>query len=241
MSEKKEKISVKKQNKLTYSNKLEDDDIKQIEKVIGYTFKNKTLLKHAFMHCSCGFPNYQRLEYLGDSILNLAITEKQYSSKIESEGNMSKERAALICEQTLSSVIIKVGLEKYMLLGESFKGLPTISMCADLFESIIGAIYEDSNRNFELCRNFIFEHIDINSNNIIDYKTRLQEIVQRKKGFSIEYQTKQTNPNKIPPNFKSTLIINGEFMSTATGGSKKEAERNCAKIAYENLLKDKNK
>lgn len=210
-------------------------EIEKIEIIINYTFKNKKLLEIAFLHSSQGKINNERLEFLGDTILDLVVADKLFEVKADKEGDLTKKRANLVCEKNLSSIIKKYGLQKYIVFGGSFKGEPSDAVCGDLFESIVGAIYLDNNKTLDEVRKFVYTHIDMSVSESIDYKTRLQEIIQKKKDFKIEYKTIQIEEDLNIPRFECSLYIDGEKKSVAQGKSKKQAEINSAKIVYENL------
>ena len=218
--------------------------MENIEKIINYEFKDKSLLNLAITHSSFAYKfgqeNNERLEFLGDSVLGLIVAEfliKEYSLK---EGELSKIRARIVSCENLSKIVEKNGLEKFiktspetLVNSEAVKG--------DFFEALLGAIYLDS--NLEICKKFVYEILNINKTNIDrlmkqtnDYKTKLQEIIQAKKG-KIEYIT--INEEGLPNNliFEVELFINKKSICTRKEKSKQKAENLCAKFAVENLDK----
>ena len=143
---------------------MQEFDYKKIEKVIHYGFKNKDLLKMAFTHSSYandnGESSNQRLEYLGDSVLNFIVADYLYNNYNVEEGQMSKWRSKMVNSDNLSKIIDNLGLDKHLLLGKSFsKQQISKSVKEDLFESLVGAIYTDS--SIEKAKRFVFRFIDV--------------------------------------------------------------------------------
>ena len=212
-----------------------DFDIKKIERIIHYGFKDKQILKTAFTHSSYanqnGVTSNQRLEYLGDSILNFAVADYLYNNFDVEEGQMSKWRSKMVNSDNLSSIIDILGLDKYLLLGSSFnKQEPAKSIKEDLFESLVGAIYIDS--SLEKAKRFIFRFIDIKKaikKKDLDYKSLLQEEVQKVKGANLVYFTYEM-PQQ-PGTFCAEIYINDVFVSRSMNTTKKQAQIDCAKLA----------
>lgn len=212
-------------------------DILEVQELIGYNFKNTELLKLAFIHSSHGKPNNQRLEFLGDSVLDLVVSNILFENKTNTEGQLTKKRAALVCEENLSDIIKNIGLEKYLTLGKSFQGEPTNAVRADLFEAIVGAIYLDCDYSLKEVSEFVTKYLDLTVCNSIDYISSLQEMVFQDKNSTIEYKTKEIASNGDEHSFESEVYINGLICASATGSSKKEAKKNVAKLVYENLIR----
>ena len=214
-------------------------DIKKIERIIHYGFKNKDLLTTAFTHQSYAneknIKSNQRLEYLGDSILNFVVADYLYNNFDVEEVKMSKWRAKMVNSDNLSKIIESLGLDRFILLGKSFGDAePSKSIKEDLFESLVGAIYTDS--SLEKAKRFIFRFIDIKKlikKRDKDYKTLLQEEVQKVKGSNLVYFTYESP--KEPETFCAEVYINDMFISKGVGPTKKQAQVDCAKLA----LKDK--
>jgi len=207
----------------------------QIELNIGYKFKDERLLKTAFTHRSFSLNNNERLEFLGDSILNLVVTNRIFDSNLQ-EGQLTKLRAKIVCEENLAKAIDKLDIAKYEIIGSSFKGEITRAMKCDLCESIIGAIYIDSEKSFDKVIEFIYNHIDFEVKIQEDYKTQLQELVQVSGKNTIKYNTKQL-PNTIhAPIFEAELIIDDCSYGARQGTSKRDAEQAIAKYAVEKIL-----
>lgn len=210
----------------------------KIEKILNYKFKDKNLLKTAFTHSSYANDNNiqsnQRLEFLGDSVLNFIVADFLYQNFDVEEGKMSKWRSKIVNCDSLSNVISKLKLEKYIILGKSI-GNTTLSksVLEDLFESIVGAIYLDG--GLTKTKNFIKKCIDLNEaveKKDTDYKTKLQEIVQKVKGSNLVYFTYEIP--RQPGYFCAELYINDIFVARTTSTSKKQAQIECAKLALKN-------
>ena len=213
------------------------ENLDKIQQLIEYNFKNLELLKLAFIHSSNGKPNNQRLEFLGDSVLDLVVANLLIKNKSSSEGQLTKKRATLVCEENLSDIVRGMGLEQFLTFGKSFKGEISNAVCADLFESIIGAIYLDCDYSLTQVTDFIRKHLDFSVCNTIDYISALQELVFQDKNSTVEYKTKELSCNGDEHNFESELYINGLICASAQGSSKKEAKKNVAKLVYENLIR----
>lgn len=218
----------------------------ELEKNISYTFKNKKLLEQSFIHPSYANEHKltktetnQRLEFLGDSVLELVISTRLFLDlKDREEGALTKQRAKIVCEENLSKIAIKLNLYNYLLTGksenkDSVKNNKSI-MC-DTIESLIGAIYLDS--GIEHATEFInkFIYSDFQKIDIIDYKSFLKEYCNKNK-YKIDYEiVEEIGPdhNKL---FNVALLINNEIKTYAIGHSKKEAET----IASKNYLETNN-
>lgn len=219
---------------------MTDLDIKKIERIIHYGFKNKETLKTAFTHSSYanqhGVKSNQRLEYLGDAILNFAVADYLYNNFDVEEGQMSKWRSKMVNSDNLSSIIDILGLDEFLLLGSSFGNQqPAKSLKEDLFESIVGAIYTDS--SLEKAKRFIFRFINIKKSvkkKDLDFKSLLQEEVQKVKGANLVYFTYE-NP-KEPGVFCAEIYINDIFVCRSSNTTKKQAQIDCAKIALEDKI-----
>jgi ribonuclease III len=208
-------------------------NLKEIQKIIGYNFKDEELLKLAFTHSSFSEENNERLEFMGDTVLDLVVADILFDNPKIKEGELTKKRAILVCEKNLSAIVKNFKLQNYIVFGKSFQGEISNAICGDLFEAIVGAIYLDSNKDLANVRTFVKNFINLESLNQIDYKSSLQEIVQKKKDFSIEYRTRQLEENV--PDFECELFINGTKQAVARGRTKKQAEINSAQIVYEKI------
>jgi ribonuclease-3 len=223
--------------------------MEKLEAKIGYSFKDINLLRTALTHSSYAnerhdpeIQSYERLEFLGDSILGLITAEFLYAREPRlPEGRMTRLRAELVCEANLHKVALSLDLGRYMRLGrgeEHTGGRQRPSILADMVEAIIAAMYLDS--GMEECRRFVHEMIldgaEISdTHKIADYKTALQELVQRKSDQKITYaMTGESGPDHNKT-FSFSVSINGVVAGEGSGRTKKEAEQMAAKKALEAL------
>jgi len=215
-------------------------NLSKFEQNIGYFFKDKTLLKTALTHTSYAnekkVQSNEKLEYLGDAILEFVTSEFLYENyKKLKEGEMTKVRATVVCEESLHKVAIKHNFSDFLIVGKSekaCKGNLKPAILADSVEAIIAAMYLDS--GIEPAKKFIIENlkdaIEIASKNVgkKDYKTVLQEKLQENGSVLIEYNIiKEDGPdhNKI---FTAEVKCNGNRLATGTGSTKKQAEMDAA-------------
>ena len=222
-------------------------NIKDFENSIGYEFKNKELLKKALTHTSYAYENNvesnEKLEFLGDSILEFVSSKYLYENyKNLKEGEMTKVRATVVCEDSLYKVALKHNFSDFLNLGKSESSNQanlSKAILADSVEAIIAAMYIDS--NIETAEKFIIqnlkESIEIASKNVgnKDYKTVLQEKLQVHGNVSIKYNIiRESGPdhNKV---FESRVECNGKILGTGIGKNKKSSEMMAAKNALENL------
>ncbi|MCX8131934.1 MAG: ribonuclease III [Clostridia bacterium] len=221
-----------------------------LEEKIGYCFKNKENLVLALTHSSYAneiknhrMQSNERLEFLGDAVLNIAISEKIYLSKSGlAEGEMTRVRSNIVCEASLMDCSNKLNIGSFLLLGkgeEMTGGRGRTSILSDTFEAIIGAIYLDS--GLDNAKAFIYEQMkEIIENSIkgtmfTDYKTQLQEEMQKSSECRILYEIideQGPDHNKV---FISQVKVNDVVMGTGEGRSKKEAEQSAAKKAIISL------
>ena len=217
----------------------------ELEKKLGYKFKDEKLLIRALTHSSYANENktksYERLEFLGDSILGFICSRYLYRNFPNMpEGDLTKNRAALVCEKSLCNFSKELGIGDFMFLsfGEiNSGGRSRASILADMFESIVAAIYIDSN-NIKIVRDFIVRFLEpaINSlekNKFKDYKTTLQEIIQKNPEEKLSYAVvSETGPDHNK-HFKVEVRLNSNCIGKGGGHSKKEAEQEAARIALE--------
>lgn len=217
----------------------------EIEKNIGYTFKNKELLKTALTHTSYanthGVQSNEKLEYLGDSILEFITSKYLYNNyqKLK-EGEMTKVRATVVCEQSLFEVATRLGFSEFLITGKGEKskdGVKNKAILADSVEAVIAAIYLDS--NLENAEKFIIdnlkESIEIESKHvgIKDYKTVLQEKLQEHGNVKIEYEIILEKGPDHDKYFEAQVLCDGKILAKGSGKSKKHAEMQAAKSALE--------
>ncbi len=221
---------------------MNSDDINKIEQSIGYKFHNKDLIITAFTHSSYAnehdVTDYERLEFLGDSLLGAITTIYLYNNSAKSEGDLSKFKAKLVCAKSLRNVIAEMGLDKYILVGRSINhnAIPD-NIIADVFESIVGSIYLDG--GVKSAWDFVHSKLLISPENVrkiyselLDYKTMLQEKLQAK-GLSAVYLSEDIGTDQMP-RFHIRLMVGGKVLTEAEAESKKKAEQYCAKTILEN-------
>ena len=222
-------------------------DFKQLESKLGYNFKNKELLKEALTHKSCKVKyNNERLEFLGDAVLDLIVGEFLYKTFPNTpEGDLSKLRASLVNEEGFERLAKLIDLGKYIQISqaeENNNGREKASILANAFEAIIGAIYLESGleKPREIAIKLIekaYPKIDLNSI-FKDYKTMLQEITQARFGKIPEYRVvKSTGPDHNKE-FTVEVKVDDRVLGRAVGKSKKQAEKKVAQIAIEMLNKE---
>ena len=216
----------------------------ELEKTINYTFKDGSLLTTALTHSSYVNENHsagesnERLEFLGDSVLGLITAENFFKNyKKLPEGELTKLRAATVCEKSLAGFAKQLELGSYLLLGKGevlTGGRNRPSIQADAFEAIIAAIYLDG--GMENARSFVLKYIDEairQHQSFKDYKTMLQEVVQRNPGELVEYVlTGETGPDH-DKRFSVEVHLNSNVIGRGIGKSKKRAEQEAAREALE--------
>ena len=213
--------------------------MKQLEKNIGYHFRDKNLLKAAVTHSSFanenrgGLAYNERLEFLGDAVLQLITSEKLFKENPDMpEGRMSKQRAALVCEDALAGYSHEIQLGDFMLLGkgeEATGGRNRPSILADAFEALIGAIFLDG--GMDNAKRFVRRFLDAAHTSLKDYKTLLQEIIQKNPGERLSYVvTGESGPDHDKV-FNVEVHLNSNVIGKGTGKSKKQAEQAAAKEA----------
>ena len=223
------------------------NEFETFENSIKYVFKNKGLLKKALTHTSYAYENkvdsYERLEYLGDSILEF-ISSKYLFENFQnlSEGEMTKVRAYAVCEDSLYKIAIKHNFSDFLYLGKSEKATHTNkkAILADSVEAVIAAMYLDS-EDINIVQGFILENIkeqvEFASKNVglKDYKTVLQEMLQIHGEVQIKYNIiNETGPDH-EKTFTAEVECDGKKLASGIGRSKKAAEMEAARKAIENL------
>ena len=221
------------------------ENISKLEELIGYSFKNKELLKHALSHSSYanerkihGRSN-ERLEFLGDSVLSIVVSDYLYKNMNVAEGELTKIRASLVCEKSLHIFATQINLGDFMRLGkgeENTGGRERPSILADAFEAVIAAIYLDG--GMEAAAKHILRFMP---ENIIeakkpvfsDFKTVLQEIVQKNPEEKVEYVLIGEEGPDHNKRFVVEVCLNSQVIGKGKGRSKKEAEQLAAKEALE--------
>ncbi|WP_432665135.1 ribonuclease III [Wukongibacter baidiensis] len=223
----------------------------EFEEIINYKFKNKEFLYEALTHSSyanekkfkkCN--HNERLEFLGDSILGLVISDYLFINYPDlPEGELTKTRAKIVCETTLSNCAKSINLGEYLMLGkgeDATGGRQRPSLLADAFESIIGAIYLDgaidSSREFILTTMKVVIKDALTGKIFIDYKTRLQELIQNDSNVKITYEIIDEKGPDHNKTFYTHVKRNNKVLGHGKGKSKKESEQNAAKMALGNIM-----
>lgn len=214
-------------------------DIKTLEERIGYCFKDKALPDMALTHSSYANErkinkknDYERLEFLGDAVLELTVSEFLYENYPgKKEGELTRTRAALVCESTLSECARNYGLPELLLLGKgeaATGGRERDSILCDVFEAVAGAIYLDG--GYQAAKNYIHRFVLEDWENkalFVDSKTILQEYIQ-KKGSVVSYQTLCEEGPANERIYTEELLIDGVPVGSAEGRSKKAAQQSAA-------------
>ena len=217
-----------------------ESDLATLEQSIGYTFKNKDLLKNALTHTSYAYEHRiksnEKLEFLGDSILEFISSKYLYNNypKLK-EGEMTKVRASVVCEESLYNIASKHNFSDFLYVGKSEKihqGNRKVAIMADSVEALIAAIYFDS--GLEEAEKFIVDNlkdeIEVASKNVgmKDHKTVLQEKLQVHGNVDIKYEIiNETGPDH-DKTFTAQVKLNGKVLATGTGKTKKQAEMDAA-------------
>ena len=225
--------------------------IKDLENAIGYRFKNIQLLQNALTHSSYANERWhnsllsnERLEFLGDSVLGMLVAEYLYRNFPDRpEGELTRMRADMVCEQTLAAAANKIGIGNHLLLGhgeERFGGRTRNSILADAMESVIAACFLDGGLNAALTvvQKFILVEVPVTRLHNVDYKTRLQELVQQKKNQTLSYSLVGESGPDHDKQFLVEVRLNGDVVGSGSGSSKKRAEQSAAASAIEKLFPD---
>lgn len=228
----------------------EQRPMKELEQRIGYTFANPQYLTVALTHSSYSnemkakgekTPFNERLEFLGDSVLSIVVSSYLFEKyKNKQEGDLTKIRAAVVCEKALAKFATQIELGSYMFLGhgESMNnGRTRSSIIADAFEALLAAIYLDSGETFDSVRKFLLpfiekeiEYISV-SGEFIDFKTNLQQIVQQANGEILEYVLVEESGPDHNKKFSVEARLNSNVIGRGIGKTKREAEQAAAREA----------
>lgn len=219
--------------------------LEELEQKIGYCFKNKKLLKHAMMHSSYAnehrldrSENNERLEFLGDAVLELSSSEFLYHNYPQKpEGELTRLRASLVCEPTLAFCTREIELGSYLLLGKGEEltgGRERPSVVSDAMEALIGAIYLDG--GFASAKEFVFRFIlnDMENKKLFfDSKTILQEIVQGQYEATLSYELLREEGPDHNKNYEVQVVLGKTAIGKGKGRTKKAAEQ---EAAYQGIL-----
>ena len=213
-------------------------------------FHNLKLYKEAFTHASYANEShhkgrdYERLEFMGDAVLQLYVSEFLFDLyKDVPEGTLTTLRSKLVREESLARFSKELGLGELLFLGvgeEKSGGRERISVLANIFESFIGALYLDCGKEevLKILKKTIFLHVnDINRDDITDYKTTLQELIQADQRKTVTYELLETSGPSNAPEFTIAVMMDDMKLGIGKGTSKKRAEQQAAKDALNKLDK----
>ena len=220
-------------------------DLKEFLKQFNIEPKHPVLYEQAFTHPSYNADantkhhDYERLEFLGDSVIDLCIAEMSFIARSDlNQGNLTKMRAALVNTNGLSAMARKYNLHEYVRLGNSFSGdiSKANHILENVFEAFIGALYLDQGfkNTKEVLVNMFYELIkNFNIDELTDYKSRLQEEIQAEHRESVTYELIGESGPAHDKRFKVRVLFDGIELGTGEGSTKKEAEQLAAKAALE--------
>ena len=227
--------------------------IKDLEVNIGYKFRNITLLQNALTHSSYANEHWhdslmsnERLEFLGDSVLGMVVAEYLYITFPDRpEGELTRMRADMVCEQALAVVAERLSLGAHLLLGhgeEQGGGRNRPSILADAVESVIAACFLDGGMAVakQFIKQFVLCDVPVTRLHNVDYKTALQELIQKKKEQTLSYELIGESGPDHDKRFTVAVYLNGQAVGEGIGSSKKRAEQEAARAALEVLFPGEN-
>ncbi len=224
--------------------------IEELEQRLNYTFKNKEFLRTALIHKSYNeglqrdLPDNEKLEFLGDSVISLVITDHLYRNYTHlKEGELSKLKAHLVSSNSLQRISSSLDLTDFLMLGkgeEKNNGRNNKKICASLFEAVVGAIYMDSNYKVtastvisyfkEFLVKFSEKEVKIN-----DYKSELQELIQKKNNYLPLYKIIEETGKPPDVTFTAGVYLEDRQIGVGTGTNKRKAEQDAAFNALKNI------
>jgi len=222
-------------------------NISSLERKLNYSFKDIAILEHALVHKSAAgsdsLSSNERLEFLGDAVLQLAVSSYLFNKYDRMpEGKMAKLRASLVCQTTLAKLAGELDLGVCIKLGKGellSEGRQKPSILSDAFEAVLGAIYIDGGYEeaekaiLRMFENIVELHLDGMMDG--DYKTKLQEILQKHGNVNIKYDVVEQSGLPHDMNFVIEVKCNNEVIGIGSGKSKKSAEQEAARNGIENL------
>lgn len=228
-------------------------DFKKLQKRLGVTFKDVSVLRQAlvhrsFIHENPGFdlPDNERLEFLGDSVIGFVTALKIYKdSPALSEGEMTKMRAALVRKESLARLAGSLELGRYLYMGrgeESSGGRDKQSILSGAFEAVVGAVFID--QGFDACSEFILRVFDEGMGRTMvryitaDYKSQLQELIQSRNRTAPTYRIVQEVGPDHAKEFTVEVSVDGVVIGSGRGKSKRQAEMEAARVALDSLNRD---
>ena len=221
--------------------------MKNLEEKLGYTFRDRSLLENALTHSSCAnesrgkLHSNERLEFLGDSVLGMVVADHLYRNHPDlPEGDLTRIRAALVCEDSLVQAARLLGLGDYLRLGrgeDAGGGRRRPSIQADAVEAVLAAVYLDGGIGSarKLIQRLILSRELEELGGTRDYKTALQELVQRESGQVLQYRLTGEEGPDHDKRFFVEVDLNGSRVGAGSGHSKKEAEQMAAHAAIRAL------
>lgn len=221
--------------------RLDAESLARLQNLIGYTFRKAEILRRALIHRSYAAEHMERLEFLGDAVLGLAMAEHLHQGFPGlAEGELSRMRAALVCKNSLGSVAAQWRLADVILVGEGERspdGIRSPSIAANAVEAVIGAVFEDG--GWEAARGVVLRAwkgmlATVSAEGSRDAKTRLQELTQGRGWGLPEYRVTDLGTGRSP-RFEAVCSINGERLGKGRGERKKQAELAAAEQAWNKL------
>ncbi len=223
--------------------------LNEFEEIIGYTFKDICILDNALTHSSYVASksdfllHNERLEFIGDSILDMVVSLYLYKKCNNSpEGSLTRFRAVIVCEQSLYNASTRLNMGRYLLLSkgeENTGGRNRVSILADAFEALIAAIYLDG--GVKRAKAFILQNLEGTINDAVesrifsDYKSLLQEHIQKRNWGKLSYRLLTEEGPDHEKTFEIALYLNNSIIGKGTGHSKKDAQQSAARAAIESL------
>lgn len=221
------------------------EDLAVLQKKLGVAFHDVRLLHTALIHTSYAneapgrVMHNERLEFLGDAVLELASSTYLYTHfPTLPEGELTKTRASIVCSAALAKIAARLGFGEYLLLGhgeEMSGGRARTTNLEDAFEAVLGAIYLD--QGWETARDYALRQLAPefdqvrHGENLQDYKTLLQELVQKTPGSTIAYELLEATGPDHAKHYRYAVVIDGKTCGEGEGSSKKEAEQQAARMA----------
>ena len=227
---------------------MDELGLTNLQDKLNYKFNDVSLLVNALTHSSyanekdkTGTSNNERLEFFGDSLLGMTVALLLFETEPKlSEGQMTKERASIVCERSLAALAGKLDIGSCLLLGrgeDKGGGRLRSSILSDALEAVLAAMYLDG--GFEPVRELIAVHfsgqIGKPTQRTTDYKTKLQEIIQKKPGQTFKYEVSEINGPDHDKTFTIDVTVNGVNVGQGKGKTKKSAEQEAAKAAVDTL------
>lgn len=232
-----------------YSTRMIDKQFADFQEKMNIHFSDEKLLKQAFTHSSYvnehrrkPFEDNERLEFLGDAVLELTVSKYLFLKyPMMSEGELTKLRAAIVCEPSLVAFANELNFGKLILLGKGEEltgGRERPALLADVFEAFIGALFLDKGLDFvvSFLEKYVFPKVNAGVfSHVMDFKSQLQELVQRDSTGVIEYKILLEKGPAHNREFVSVVLLNGAEIGKGSGRSKKAAEQHAAQMALEKL------